>query len=158
MKRRGFTAGFLSLMGFSGLTMQTPASVREGSVVSANLVPSHLNDGDSFLVETVGDRVILRIRLEGVDTPEMPNNAFNDWKRFRLQKQVMSQIHGRPLSDMDMWRLATQAKTFTSNVLRPTCRIRLGRAIGSRQFGKVTIYDGRDLADELLRKKLAYRI
>lgn len=157
MKRRDFTAGFLTLMGFGGLATQTPARLRAGNVVSANYIESYTNDGDSFLVETVRDRLILRIRLEGVDTPELGRNALNDRSRFKRQQENMSEIHGRHLDYLDMQRLARRASTFTRNALRPTCRIRLGRVIGSRQFGTVTLHDGRDLASELVNNKLAYR-
>lgn len=118
------------------------------------LVPSDVNDADSFIVDTGHQQ--LHVRLYFVDSPERFVHQPHDARRVQEQ----SRYFGIENAD-NVVRLGQRASDFTKDLLRQpftvyTAHARaLGGATSERIYAFVVTADGRDLGDVLVENGLA---
>ena len=144
--------GIALLLLLIGATAVPAAELRH--YPNATLIPSTVNDGDSFMVAIEGRR--LHVRLYFVDSPETVVGARSDIRRVREQ----SRHFGLPKVSLilDYGHHATQ---FVTQVLqRPFTVVTAmakapGRSKTPRMFAFITTADGDDLGELLIRNGLA---
>jgi len=113
------------LAGLTACDESTPAdqapSVTQTGAVEANAVVEHIVDGDT--IDVLVDGRAERVRLTGIDTPEVAHDAFGD----------------RPANDAECF--GDQATAFITSLLPAGTPVRLERDIvGRDDYGRVLAY------------------
>lgn len=110
----------LAACGESTTADQSP-SVTQPAAVEANAVVEHIVDGDT--IDVLVDGREERVRLTGIDTPEVAHGAFGD----------------RPANDAECF--GDQATAFITSLLPAGTPVRLERDIvGRDDYGRVLAY------------------
>lgn len=152
MRRSVRSFGLLAMVMLLGVSVARASELQRFS--QARLIEHRGNDGDSFLIETGGKR--LHIRLYFVDCPETSVRTKSDAQRVREQTRYFGLAHGgrtvhfgrqaRELVARELARPFTVYTAFASA---------MGRSSMGRVYAFVTSADGHNLATLLVRRGLA---
>lgn len=132
-----------------------PSSASELTTIkNATLIESDLNDGDSFMVDTGGRKLYLRLYY--VDCPETTYNSKPILERIREQ-----QFHFGLEEPHDVVRYGEQATEYVKQVLSRPFTIHTSyanaprRSASNRYYAFVETHDGHDLGYLLIEQGLA---
>lgn len=137
---------------FAVISLSHAAELQE--FTNVKLIDNPANDGDSFLVDTDGK--FLHVRLYFVDSPETSTSSKSDARRVREQTRYFGLTSAEHTINF-----GNEAKIFVERILAKPFTVHtafasaLGRSSKGRVYGFITTSDGNDLASLLVKNGFA---